>query len=61
MKYGSDTVILFETLIATERQYDGIASVDESYLIPIILDIATDKYQAVLTSEQSDKGEILTL
>jgi Zinc knuckle len=35
--------------------------IDKSDLIAIVLDVATDDYQAVLTVEQSSKGEDLTL
>jgi hypothetical protein len=46
---------------AIEDQYDGIGNIYESELIVIVLDVATDKYQAVLTAKQSSKGENLTL
>jgi Reverse transcriptase (RNA-dependent DNA polymerase)/Zinc knuckle len=61
MKKGSDPAVLFETLAAIEDQYDGVGMIDESDLIAIVLDVATDDYQAVLTAEQSSKGEDLTL
>jgi Reverse transcriptase (RNA-dependent DNA polymerase) len=61
MKKGSDPSILFETLAAIEDQYDGIGAVSETDLIAIVLDVATDEYQAVLTGEQRAKGDDLSL
>jgi hypothetical protein len=61
MKKGSDPAVLFETLASIEDQYDGVGMIDESDLIAIVLDVATDDYQAVLTAEQSSKGDDLTL
>jgi hypothetical protein len=61
MKKGSDPAVLFETLTAIEDQYDGVGMIDESDLIAIVLDVATDDKQAVLTADQSSKGEDLTL
>jgi hypothetical protein len=61
MKKGSDPAILFETLAAIEDQYDGIGDIEESDLIAVVLDITTQEYQAVLTAEQSIKGNQLTL
>jgi hypothetical protein len=61
MRKGSDPAILFETLAAIEDQYDGIGDIKESDLIAVVLDVATQEYQAVLTAEQSIKGNQLTL
>jgi Zinc knuckle len=61
MKKGSDPAILFETLAAIEDQYDGISDIKESDLISVVLDIATQKYQAIFTAELSNKGNQLTL
>jgi hypothetical protein len=61
MKKGSDPAILFETIAAIEDQYDGIGDIKESDLIAVVLDVATQEYQAVLTAEQSIKGNQLTL
>jgi hypothetical protein len=61
MKKESDPAILFELLAVIEDQYDGIGVTEEANLIAIVLDVATNKYQAVLTSEQSSKGDNLTL
>jgi hypothetical protein len=61
MKKGSDPAVLFATLAAIEDQYDGVGMIDESDRIAIVLDVATDDYQAVLTALQSSKGEHLTL
>jgi hypothetical protein len=61
MKKGSDPATLFETLAAIEDQYDGIGNIKESDLIAVVLGVATQEYQAVLTAEQSMKGNQLTL
>jgi hypothetical protein len=59
MKKGSDPAVLFETLAAIEDTYGG--NVDESELIAIVLDAATDEYQSVLMAEQSNRGLSLSL
>jgi hypothetical protein len=59
MKKGSSPAVLFETLAAIEDTYEG--NVDEAKLIAIVLDAATDKYQSVLTTEQSNRGLSLSL
>jgi gag-polypeptide of LTR copia-type len=61
MKKGSDPAKLFETLASIEDQYDGIGDIKESDLIAVVLDVATQEYQAVLTADQSIKGNQLTL
>jgi hypothetical protein len=61
MKKGNDPAIPFETLAAIEDQYDGIGKIEESDFIAVVLDVATQEYQAVLTAEQSIKGNQLTL
>jgi hypothetical protein len=43
MKKGSDPAVLFETLAATEDQYDGMGMIDKSDLIAKVLDVAIDE------------------
>jgi hypothetical protein len=61
MKKGSDPALLFKSLAEVEDRYDGIGMIDEMDLIAIVLDIATEDYQSVLTAEQSSKGSNLSL
>jgi hypothetical protein len=61
MKRGNDPVMFFQKLAVFEDQYDGIRNIYESDLIAIVLDTATDDYQAVITGRQSLNGENLTL
>jgi hypothetical protein len=61
MKKGSDPALLFESLAKIEDRYDGIGMVNEMDLIAIVLDVATEEYQSVLTTEQSSKGSNLSL
>jgi len=61
MKKGSDPAVLFETLAAIEDQFDGFGMIDEADLIAIVLDVAPDDFQAVLTAEQRIRGKELTL
>ena len=61
MKKGSNPATLFETLAAIEDQYESIGKIEELELIAIVLDVATDDYQAILTAEQSTRGDELTL
>jgi hypothetical protein len=61
MKRGSDLAVLFETLTAIKDQYDGIGAIKEVDLIAIVLDVATEEYQAALTAEQSSNGYDSTL
>jgi gag-polypeptide of LTR copia-type/Zinc knuckle len=62
MKKGSDPTLLFEELSGIEEKYmiPG-QKIDESDLIAIVLDVATDDYQVVLTTEQRRRGRELTL
>jgi hypothetical protein len=61
MKKGSDLAELFETLSSIEDWYGGVGTLEEIDLIAIVLDVATEEYHAILTSEQSHKGNSLTL
>jgi hypothetical protein len=61
MKKGSNPAVLFETLAAIEDQFSGIDNLEGTDFIAIVLDVASEQYQAILTSEQSGKGEELTL
>jgi hypothetical protein len=61
MKKGSDPAELFETLSSIEDRYGGVGNLEETDLIAIVLDVATEEYHAILTSEQSHKGNSLTL
>jgi gag-polypeptide of LTR copia-type len=60
MRKGSDPAVSFETLDAIEDQSDGFGDIKESDLIAVVLDAVTQEYQAVLTAEQSIKGDKLT-
>jgi hypothetical protein len=51
--------LYYLTLAAIEDTYEG--NVDETELIAIVLDAATDKYQSMLTAEQSNRGLSLSL
>ena len=62
MKKGSNPTLLFEELSGIEEKYMIPGhKIDESDLIAIVLDVATNNYQAVLTAEQRRKGLELTL
>jgi len=62
MKKGSDPSLLFEELNGIEERYMTPGNkIDEAELIAIVLDVATDEYQAVLTAEQRRMGDELTL
>jgi hypothetical protein len=61
MKKGSDPAEQFETLSSIEDWYGGVGNLEETDLIAIVLDVATEEYHAILTSEQSHKGNSLTL
>ena len=62
MQKGSDPALLFEKLAMIEEKYMAPGKkIDETDLIMVVLDVAPDEYQAVLTSEQSKKGDDLTL
>jgi hypothetical protein len=61
MNKGSNPTILFETLAAIEDQYDGFRAIEEADLTSIVLNVATDEYQKVLTAEQSANGDNMTL
>jgi hypothetical protein len=52
MKKGSDPTELFETLSSIEDRYGGVGNLEETDLIAIVLDVATEEYHAILTSEQ---------
>ena len=62
MKRGSNPSLLFEMLASIEDQYlaPGM-KLDEADLIAVVLDVAPDEYQSILTAEQSSKGNQLTL
>jgi hypothetical protein len=62
MRRGSNPPMLFEMLASIEDQYlvPGM-KLDEADLIAVVLDVAPDKYQSILTAEQSNKGNQLTL
>jgi Zinc knuckle len=62
MQKGSDPALLFEKLAMIEEKYMAPGTkIDKTDLIAVVLDVALDKYQAVLTSEQSKRGDDLTL
>ena len=62
MKKGADPATLFEQLSAIENQYTTPdRKIEEGDLIAVVLDAATDEYQAVLTAEQRARGDDLTL
>ena len=62
MKKGSNPTLLFEDLSGIEEKYMILGQkIDESDLIAIVLDVATDDYQVVLTTEQRRRGRELTL
>ena len=53
MKKGSDPSLLFEELNGIEVRYITPGSkIDDTDLMTMVLDVATDEYQAVLTAEQ---------
>lgn len=61
MKRGTDIAVLFDTFITIKYQYDGIGAIKEADLIVIVLDVAPEEYQAILSAEQSSKGIRLKL
>jgi hypothetical protein len=44
-----------------EDRYGEVGNLEETDLIAIVLDVATEEYHAILTSEQSHKGNSRTL
>jgi hypothetical protein len=61
MKKESKPAILFDTLAATDENYDGIGYIEEADLIAIVLDVAINEYPEVQTAEQSANHNDLTL
>jgi hypothetical protein len=61
MKKGSDPALIFKSLAEIEDRYNGIGMINEMDLIAIVLDIATEEFQSILTVEQSSKGSNLSL
>jgi len=62
MKKGMDPTILFETLISIQNQYLGPGKkLPKEELIPIILDVATEEYRSVLSTERRMKQDTLTV
>jgi N-acyl-L-homoserine lactone synthetase len=62
MKKGSDPALLFEQLNGIEEKFMAPGNkIDKADLIAIVLDVATDEYQSVLTAIQNVKGRKLTL
>jgi hypothetical protein len=62
MKKGMDPSLLFERLTSIQNQYLGPGKrLDKEELIAIILDVATEKYRAILTIERKIKGDFLTI
>jgi hypothetical protein len=61
LRKGSNLAVRFETLATIEDQYNGVGDIDESDLGEILLDVASQDYQAVLTAKQSIKGDKHTL
>jgi hypothetical protein len=57
MKKGSNPSLLFEGLNSIEEKYLTPGNkIDKSDLITIVLDVATNEYQAVLKAEQRRRG-----
>jgi hypothetical protein len=44
LRKGSNLAVRFETLATIEDQYNGVGDIDESDLIEILLDVATQEY-----------------
>jgi hypothetical protein len=61
IKEGCYPAILFETLSSIKYQYDNLGKIEHFELIAIVLYVATEDYHAVLTAEQSVRGEDLTM
>jgi gag-polypeptide of LTR copia-type/Zinc knuckle len=62
MKKGADPSTLFEQLSAIENQFSVPGTpMDESHMIAVILDAATDEYQAVISTERRIRGDKMSV